>query len=249
MPTKPTRLVAAALSLGALCLAAQGHAQEPTPGRSRHTITVVGVGRERGKPDTADLRIAIEQNATTAQAASQQAARATTQALDALRKLLGSDGHVETGGYQLNPIYRTERPDPQNPKPRGPEIVSYTAVNQLAVRTTKLDSVGSLIDAAIAAGAARVDSLAFTIADPAPMQATALRAAGADAASQAAAIADALHVTLHGVLEASTESIERPMPRQFGAMMRAADAATAATPIDPGEVTTEARVRVVYAID
>src|SRR5689334_5768020 len=249
MPTTPTRFTAAAaLCLGALCLAGAAHAQEATPDRSRHTITVVGVGHERSRPDTADLRIAIEQNAPTAQAASQQAAKAATQALDALRKLVGGDGRVETAGYQLNPIYRTERPDPQNPKPRGPEIVSYTAVSQLAVRTSKLDSVGSLIDAAIAAGAARVDSLAFTIADPTPVQAAALRAAGADAASQAAAIADALKVTLRGVLEASTDSVERPMPRQFGAMMRAEAAATT-TPIDPGDVTTEARVRVVYAID
>ncbi|HEY2387319.1 MAG TPA: SIMPL domain-containing protein [Candidatus Binatia bacterium] len=244
----PTRLVAA-LCLGALALGARAHAQDPTPDRLRHTITVVGVGRERGRPDTVDLRIAIEQNAPTAQAASQQAAKAATQVVDALRKLVGADGRVETSGYQLNPIYRTERPDPQNPKPRGPEIVSYTAVNQLAVRTSKLDSVGTLIDAAIAAGASRVDSLAFTVADPMPLQAAALRSAGIDAASQAAAIADALKVTLHGVLEASTDSVERPMPRQFsGAMMRA-EAATAATPIDPGDVTTEARVRVVYAID
>jgi uncharacterized protein YggE len=87
------------------------------------------------------------------------------------------------------------------------------------------------------------------VADPTPVQAAALRTAGADAAGQAAAIADALKVTLRGVLEASTDAVERPMPKQFsGAMMRA-EAAMATTPIDPGDVTTEARVRVVYAID
>jgi len=248
LPRFADRLAALALGTAALTLVASARADDAaTPDRTRHTITVVGIGRERSKPDTAELRIAIEQNAPTAQAASQQAAKAATQVVDAVRKQLGTDGRVDTGGYQLNPVYRS---DPQTPgKPRGPEITSYTAVNQLTIRTSKLDGVGTLIDAAITAGASRVDSLAFMVADPTPVQAAALRTAGADAAGQAAAIADALKVTLRGVLEASTDAVERPMHKQFsGAMMRA-EAAMATTPIDPGDVTTEARVRVVYAID
>lgn len=217
------------------------------PELARHTITVVGVGRERGTPDTAELRIAIEQNAPTAQAASQQAAYAATQVVDALRKQVGPEGRVDTSGYQLNPVYRS---DPQSPgHAHGPEIVSYTAINQLAIRTAKLDAVGTLVDAAIKAGAARVDSLAFMIADPAPLQARALRAAGVDAQAQASAIAESLKVSLRGVLEASTDAVERPLPQRFaGAMMRA-DAAMASTPIEPGEVTTEVRLRVTYRID
>jgi uncharacterized protein YggE len=100
----------------------------------------------------------------------------------------------------------------------------------------------------IAAGAARVTAFAFTVADPTPVQASALRR-GCRRSGTSGAIADSLKVTLRGVLEASTDTVERPMPKQFsGAMMRA-EAAMATTPIDPGDVTTEARVRVVYAID
>jgi len=214
--------------------------------KTRHTITVVGIGKERGAPDTVELRIAVEQNAPTAQAASQQAAKAATQVVETLRKQVGPEGRVDTAGYQLNPNYRS---DPQTPARHGAEIVSYTAMNMLAVRTPKLDSVGALIDAAIKAGAARVDSLAFTVADPAPMQARALRAAGADAAAQASAIAESLKVTLRGVLEASTDSVERPIPQRFATAMMRGEAAMASTPIDPGEVTSEARLRVTYAID
>jgi len=217
------------------------------PERARHTITVVGVGRERSTPDTAELRIAIEQNAPTAQAASQRAASTATQVVDALRKQVGPGGRVDTAGYQLNPVYRT---NPQGPGwAPGPEIVSYTAINQLALRTAKLDAVGTLIDVAIKAGAARVDSLTFTVADPAPLQTRALRAAGADAAAQASAIAESLKVSLRGVVEASTDAVERPMLQRFNATMSLAVAPMASTPIDPGEVTTEARVRVTYGID
>lgn len=218
----------------------------PSPDHRSRTISVVGVGRERATPDRADLRIAVEQTAPSAQAASQQAAKAASQVIDALRKIVGPDGRVDTASYQLNPVYRSDNRTP--PREHGPEIVGYTALNQLAVQTRHLDAIGTLIDAAIAAGAARVDMLSFTIADPAPVQAAALRAAGSDAAAQAAAIAESLHVSLKGVLEASTESMERPLPQRFSPMMRA-EAAMASTPIEPGEVTTDARVRVTYGIE
>ena len=215
----------------------------------RRTITVIGVGRERGAPDTVELRIAVEQTAPTAKAASEQAAKSTTQVVQALKNEVGPNGRVDTASYQLTPSYRN---DPHAPaRDRGPEIVGYVASNYLAVLTHRLDAVGTLIDTAIAAGAARVDSLAFTLADPAPLQQKALRGAGADAAAQAAAIAESLRVTLRGVIDATTESVERPIPQRFGmAMMRtAADAEMAPTPIQAGEVTAEARLRVTYGID
>jgi len=218
----------------------------PSPGHGGRTITVVGVGHERAAPDRADLRIAVEQTAPTAQAASQQAAKAAAQVIDALKKIVGPDGRVDTASYQLTPVYRSDNRTPS--RERGPEIVAYTAFNQVAVQTRHLDAIGTLIDAAIAAGAARVDTLSFTIADPTPVQAAALRAAGTDAASQAAAIAESLHVTLKGVLEASTEGMERPLPQRFAPMVRA-EAAMASTPIEPGEVTTDARLRVTYGIE
>jgi uncharacterized protein YggE len=218
------------------------------PARRPRSITVVGVGRERGTPDVAELRIAVEQNAPTAQAASQAAAKAAGQVVETLKKEVGADGRVDTASFQLTPVYRTDPPTPQT-RSRGPEIVSYTAINELAVRTRRLDRIGALLDAAIAAGAGRVSSLAFTVDDPAPLQARALRAAGTDAAAQAAAIAEALHVTLKGVLEATTETVEPPMPKHFRGAMMHADAAMAPTPIEPGEVTADARVRVTYAIE
>jgi len=217
-----------------------------SPTRAQHTLTVVGVGREHATPDRVDLRIAVEQTAPNAQTASQQAAKIATQVIDALRKIVGDGGRVDTAVYQLTPVYRSDNRTPA--RERVPEIVAYTAANQLTVQTRRLDAVGALIDAAIGAGAARVDSLSFTVADPAPVQAAALRAAGADAAAQAAAVAASLHVTLKGVIEATTEPMQQPIPQRFQPMMRA-EAMAAATPIDPGDVTTEARVRVTYGID
>lgn len=208
------------------------------------SITVVGVGRERGAPDTAQLQFAVEHTAPNATAASQAAATSAAQVMAALRKQAGSDGRVETAGFQLNPVYRRDDRTPVHE--RRSEIVGYTAVNDITVRTPRVDGVGALIDAAIAAGAARITGLSFTIDDPAPAQARALKGAGADAAAQAQTIAEALHVKLKGILEAAAEGGARPIPQRYAAMAMRAEAET---PIEPGEVVTEARLRVTYGIE
>ena len=213
------------------------------------SVTVVGYGRERGAPDTAELRFAVEQTAPTAQAAAQAAAKNAEHVLEALRKEVGPGGKVETAGFSLNPNYRPEPPPQAGVRQRGPEIVSYTASNEVTAQTRRIDAVGALIDAGIAAGAARVNQLTFSIEDPGPLQTRALRAAGADAAAQAAAIVETLHVQLKEVLEATTESVARPLPQRYAGTAMRAEAAMVQTPIEAGAVTAEARLRVTYRIE
>ncbi len=214
-------------------------ADEPPP----RNITVIGVGREVGTPDLVHVGFAVEQTAPSAAAASQAAAKSATQLLDALRKQVGEDGKVQTGGYHLSPVYRQDAPD----RARRPEIVGYTVTNEIEVETRRVDGVGALIDAAVAAGAARVGEMAFSLRESGPARNRALKSAGADAASQANAIAEALQVRISRVLEATTESSTRPILYKREAMAMAADAV--ATPIEAGDVTTEVRLRVTYGIE
>jgi uncharacterized protein YggE len=210
-------------------------------------ITVVGVGRELGAPDLARIDFAVEQTAPTAQAASQAAAKSATQLVDALRKQVGDDGKVQTGGYSMSPVYRQETERLPSDRPRRPEIVAYTASNQITVETRGVDGVGTLIDTAAGTGAARIGDVSFSLRDPAPARNRALKAAGVDAAAQAAAIADALQVRVTRVLEATTEGGGMPIPYKRAAMAMAAD--SIATPIEPGDVATEVRLRVSYGIE
>ena len=214
---------------------------------SPRNITVVGIGREQSPPDIARIGFAVEHTAPTAQAASQAAAKSATQLVDALRKPIGEDGKVQTGGYHLTPVYRqdTERPPPD--RPRRPEIVGYTVSNEINVETRRVDGVGPLIDAASAAGATRIGDASFGLRDAGPARNRALKSAGADAASQANAIAEALQVRLVRIIEATTESSGGPVFYKRTAMAMAAE--SIATPIEPGDVTTEVRLRVTYGIE
>jgi len=244
------RISGAVIAAVALINASIALAQGPTAEPQRRTITVVGLGRESGVPDTAQVQFVVEQSAQTASAAGNAAATSATKVIDALKTNVGEGGRVDTIGYTLNPVYR--QPPPQGPapkEPRGPEIVGYVAAHTIAVETHQIDKVGALIDAAIPAGASRIDNLVFTIENVAPLQALALRGAAADAGAQATAIADAMHVALKGVQEAATEGVARPVPQRYVGLTMRADAMKAETPIAPGEVTTEARLRVTYAIE
>jgi uncharacterized protein YggE len=232
-------LVAAVLS----AWTPSGVPAEETP----RNITVVGVGRDQGTPDLARISFSVEHTAPTAEAASQTAAKTATQLLEALEKAIGQDGKVQTAGYQLNPVYRQDGGERIPPdRPRRPEIVGYTATNEIQAETRKVDGVGTLIDLAIRAGATRVGDVAFTLRDPAPARNRAYKTAGADAATQANAIADALQVRVVRVLEATTESTTAPV---FYKRTMAMAAESVATPIAPGEVTTEVRLRVTYGIE
>ncbi len=224
-------------------LGSAGADEAPLP----RNITVVGVGREVGSPDLARITFAVEEAAPTAAAASQAAAKSATTLIEALKKQLGEDGKVESRGYNLSPVYRQETERPTADGRRRPEIVGYSASNQVAVETKRVDGVGTFIDMAAANGASRIGDVAFTLRDAAPARNRALNTAGADAAGQAAAIADALQVKITRVLEATTESSGGPVLYKRTAMAMAAD--TVATPIEPGDVTTEVRLRVTYGIE
>ena len=81
-------------------------------------------------------------------------------------------------------------------------IVGYTARNSLSVRTTDMDNVGSLIDAAFVAGANTLDNVQFTVQDDTQAREQALTMAVEDARRKADVLASAA-----GLQVASIESI------------------------------------------
>src|SRR5271168_4575613 len=109
---------------------------------AKRTIEVDGSGETRTSPDTADLDLAIDTHAKTAEEAAARNAALATKVIDALKAKLGDKGKVTTGGYSLDPQY-DQRPNAK------PTIVGYNAQNTVTVNTGALDLAGALIDSAI----------------------------------------------------------------------------------------------------
>ena len=230
-----------ALSIVIPMLASSAGAQSSANPFAVRTIEVDGNGETRTSPDTADLNLAIDTQAKTAEEAAGKNAALATKVIEALKSRLGDRGKITTGGYSLNPEY-DQRPN------QKPTIIGYTAQNTVTVNTRALDLVGALIDSAIAAGANRVNSLSFSVKDDTKARTEAIAIATRDAHAQAEALASALNVKLGKVLKATTVSEQRPIPMRMGRAM-AMSAASVATPVEPGEVTVPATVSLIFEIE
>lgn len=185
-----------------------------------------------------------------------EAAAANAELMDRVIRALQSNGvlptDIETQGYSLYPEYEQPRPrDGIMVEPQQPRIIGYRAMNQVRARTRQLDAVGELIDVALAAGANRFDGVAFELVDSQAEQREAMLRAVSAARETALAIAQGLGVNLGNVLDASTLADVIP-PQPMYAMQRdfggAPPPAAAPTPIQPGTLTVQARVTVVYEI-
>jgi uncharacterized protein YggE len=205
-----------------------------------YTIEVNGTGEAQAPPDRATLQIAIETHATTAAAAAGNNGALAQKVSDALKRKLQDKGLMWTGGYTLYPDYSEQR--------NGGEarIIGYRAQNSITVQTGAMELVGPLIDAAIAAGANRVDSLDYDLRDDTKARTDAIGKASKNAQAQAQALATALGVQLGAVMKASTVTEERPLPvarARFTAAL-----STAATPVEAGQITVPATVSLTYEI-
>lgn len=234
------RIVPALFALS--CLTAWPVGADETP--PRRTIEVTGQGEVKAAPDLAVVSFAVETTAVTAGAAGADNARKSTALADAIKKEIGSNGKVSTTRYSLDPVYEQRERGAVTAPPR---ITGYVARNQVRAETHAIDSVGTLIDAATAAGANRVDGLEFTLEQRTAAQNDALQRAGQDARRQAEAAATALSVTLGKVLSATVSGAPIVIPRPY-AMMRMAADTSAPTPVEAGDVTVNATLQVIYEI-
>ena len=103
-------------------------------------------------------------------------------------------------------------------------IVGYTANNSLSVRTTDIDNVGALIDAAFAAGANTLDNVQFTVQDVSEAREQALTKAVEDARRKADVLAAAA-----GMQVTAIESIAESGVYTYDSMRNFAQMDAAAT--------------------
>ncbi len=215
-------------------------AENGTSAASVRVIEVDGTGEARGTPDLATLNLAIETHAATAEEAAGRNGALAEKIIGALKLKLDGKGKISTGGYSLNPEY-DQRPG------RESKIVGYTAQNSITTETGALDLLGALIDAAIAAGANRVNYLNFALKDDSKVRSEAITIATRDAKAQADALAAALGVKLGKVVKATTIEAARPIPMQRMGLAMAAE--RVATPVEPGEVTVPVTVSLTFYIE
>ena len=209
----------------------------------QRTIHVNGTGQVTAEPDVGLITVGVETQAEEAGAALSQNSEQMQAVVDALTKASVPAENIQTQQVQLSPRYAEQRSTEPN-APARQEVVGYTATNIVEVRVEALDTVGDLLDAAVTAGANRVQGISFEISNPGDVVRQAREAAWQDAKDKAEHLAGLAGVTLGGVVTIN-ETSGSPVP-----VLRAGvGGATAAVPIQPGSQNIEVDIAVTWMLE
>lgn len=191
--------------------AAQSHSPDVAAGRAEApkaetTLLATGTARVFRTPDYVDIVVGIETLDKTASGAHNAAKSVMEKVVAAIKQLKLAGEDLQTGTVELNPRYDDR---PQYPSGGGPDvrvIVGYAAANTLRVRTSDVTTVARVIDAALEAGANRVDRVEFGIKEAIEAREEAITLATKAARRKAQVMAQALELKLGRVITASANT-------------------------------------------
>jgi uncharacterized protein YggE len=209
----------------------------PASSTSQRSVTVSGTSTIKAAPDEAVVSLGVQTQANTAQGALAQNAERMTAVLAALTSQGISKADISTTDVSLYPTYGQS----------GVEITGYQASNQIDVTVRDLAKVGSIIDAAVGAGANLSNGITFKLSDQSQGVDQALAAAVADARSKADALAKAGDAQLGQVMTIQETSASSPPPIFYQKAFATAGAAVP-TPVSPPTLETQVSVTVTWAL-
>ena len=206
------------------------------------TLNVNGLGQVYLTPDIAYIYIGVHTEGATASEAVDANKSQTTAVIDALKQAGVAEKDIRTINFSIYPS--------QQYGPDGSVTGSIIMVDNTVYLTVRdLDGLGDLLDSAISAGANNINSIQFDVADKAEAVKQARAKAVEDAKLQAQELADAAGVSL-GNIQTINFYDNSPYPTSdFGKGGGGGDAyASAAVPIQPGQLTISVTVSLTYSI-
>jgi hypothetical protein len=222
---------------------AQSSAAQPTYSPSE-IIMVVGQGSVHVKPDIVQVTIGVETSGESVSQAVADNEEKMTAILAALEKAGIAEKDIQTTNYSIQ-LDNSQGPVPAAGSSATPAKPLYRVSNMVNVTVRDLESVGDVLDAAIAAGANNIWGISFSLSDPAAAQADARAKAIDDAKARAEALAELNGVKLGPVMSVSEIVSGGPVP-----LPAAYESATAkGGTISPGELEISYQVQVSYFIE
>jgi uncharacterized protein YggE len=226
-------LVVAVAGAIVISLAAAAFAQgDPSPnGKPAHTISVSSTATVKATPDEAVVDLTVRSESADSAAAFSRNATQMQAVLNALRVAgLDEKKDVQTTNVSLD----------QRVVNRGKanERQVFEASNSVEVTIHDLSSVGSVIDAAVRAGADSVNDIRFEVSNPNTVRTDALSRAVAGARAKADALAKAAGAQVVAVVSIDERNYQPPVYRTtFDQALVAAPAVTPIVPPDSLQVT------------
>src|SRR3954464_439306 len=206
------------------------------------TVSVSGHGSVNVPPDTASVSIGVDIIKPTLGEAQEQATTQATAVIEALKDAGIAAEDIQTDYFSVN-ILRdySENGDPT-------QITGFEIMNQLAVTVHDTDQLGELLDAAVNAGANRINGVTFYVDDQTAASSDARVQAVEDARTKAEELAAAAGMSLGPVVAISEGTSPLVSPVYDMARGGGMGAGQAAVPVQPGSTTVAVDVTMTFEL-
>jgi len=211
------------------------------------TITVVGEGTVRIKPDIARASIGVQTLGESVKATTTESTKTMDAIITALKKMGVQEKDIQTSGFSVW-VDRGRTPEGELTGK-----ATYQVSNMVNVTIRDLDKVGEILDAAIEAGANSIHGVSFGLDEPKKLQSEARQTAVSDALAKAQELAK-----LHNAQVGAVVSVSEIVGGGGGyydsnfmameAMYRGGFGGGGAGAISPGELELSLRLQVVYEL-
>jgi len=200
------------------------------------TISVTGSGSASAQANKATVVLGVQTEKPYASEAVDENAVLMNEVIAAIKALGFTEEDIQTVSYNVYSDYDWDLK----------RVVGYRVTNMIKVDITNLDLVGDVIDAAVGAGANRVEGVSFELTDELAdqLKMDAYVSALNDARAKADVIAETLGIEITGVHSVS-ESVYYPYT-PYRSYATAEYAGAAPTPIIEGALSVSVTVHIVY---
>lgn len=163
------------------------------------SITTNGEGIIKVAPEVASIYLSVEGYGKTAKEARDKNAIAMNNVMKELQKIGVTKEEIQAVSFNVYPTYNF------NPEKNQSIITGYQAVNQVVIKTDKLEKIGIIVDAAIDAGANNVQNINYSVKDEEAWTLKALEKATLAASKKAKTISKTLGITIKGINSVSEQ--------------------------------------------
>ncbi|MBR4575847.1 MAG: SIMPL domain-containing protein [Clostridia bacterium] len=158
-------------------------------------ITVTGNGETQVSADTAIVSLGVSARDKDVLKAQQEVNRVIAAIRESLIAKGVAEENINTDYMNIYAIYDYNEDQEQ--------IKAYNASSTLAIKVTKMDDVGAVIDEAFAAGANTLNGITFSASNTDEARSESMKAAVAEARTKAEVLAEAAGMKITGIKEIS----------------------------------------------
>jgi uncharacterized protein len=225
-----------------------GAQSTPEPGSETvATIAVNGIGTVQVDPDTARLDLGVLSNNESLEVAQTEVSEGLANITQVLTDAGVAAEDITTSSYNVYPVPEYDRDG------NYVGVSRYEVSSGVSIIVRDIESVGTILDAAVEAGANNVWGISFYVDDPSDAAAQARTMAVEDARAKADQLATASGSVITRVLSINETSSPMPTPKDYYSGMGGAEMDMAAeampVPVSPGQTDITVTVQVIFEIE